>query len=186
MSSPFRVIINLALSSALLTALTIGTATASPDDASGGFPTPSPLKRLVVLDFELAGDLGGSNFEAARIQRTRMASAKLRYALRHSHLYNVVDNTPATTLIEELSSQQHLHQCNGCEFDIAKRLNAELVLVPWVFRMSNLVLTMHVEIRDVATGRTIMKKALDFRGDNDTTWIRAIEYLIRYMRDRRA
>ena len=45
---------------------------------------------------------------------------------------------------------------------------------------------MHVEIRDVATGRTIMKKALDFRGDNDATWIRAIEYWIRYMRDRRA
>ena len=141
----FRVIINLALSSALLTTLTIGTAIASPDDTSGGFPTLSPLKRLVVLDFELAGDLGGSNFEAAHIQRTRMASAKLCYALRHSHLYNVVDNTPATTLIEELGSQQHLYQCNGCEFDIAKHLNAEVVLVPWVFRRSNLVLTMHVE-----------------------------------------
>lgn len=74
-----------ALSSALLTTLTIGTATASPDDTSGGFPTPSLLKHLVVLDFELAGDLGG-NFEAAHIQRARMASAKLRYALRHSHL----------------------------------------------------------------------------------------------------
>ncbi|MGH7428920.1 MAG: DUF2380 domain-containing protein [Candidatus Methylomirabilaceae bacterium] len=38
---------------------------------------------------------------------------------------------------------------------MAKQLNAEQVLVPWVFRMSNLVLTMHVEIRDVATGRIL-------------------------------
>jgi hypothetical protein len=183
MSSPFRAIINVALHSALLGGFVIGTATASPDEASGGSSTPSPLKRLVVLDFELTGDVGGSGFEAAHRQRLQMASARLRDELGRSHLYNVVDNAPATTLIERLRSGQHLHHCNGCELDIAKQLNAEQVLVPWVYRVSNLVLTMHVAIRDVATGRTIMAKALDFRSDNDTGWTRAIAYLIRDMKE---
>ncbi|MGH8612083.1 MAG: DUF3280 domain-containing protein [Gammaproteobacteria bacterium] len=185
MSSPFRTIINLAISSALLGVFAIGTATASFDDTSGGSSTPSPLKRLVVLDFELTGDLGGSGFEAAHRQRLQMASARLRDELGRSHLYSVVDNAPARALIERLSSEQHLHHCNGCELDIAKQLNAEQVLVPWVYRVSNLVLTMHVAIRDVATGHTIMKKALDFRSDNDTGWTRAIAYLIRDMKKER-
>lgn len=67
---------------------------------------------------------------------------------------------------------------------MARQLNAEQILVPWVFRMSNLILTMHVEIRDTATGRIVVKKALDFRGDNDIAWTRAIEYLIRELKDR--
>ncbi|MGH8657964.1 MAG: hypothetical protein ACREV4_05675, partial [Gammaproteobacteria bacterium] len=75
MSSVFS--INLALSLLVVT-LTIGTAIASPDEEPGGFSTPSSLKRLVVLDFKLTGDLGGRNFEAAHKQRIRVASEKLR------------------------------------------------------------------------------------------------------------
>lgn len=183
MPSLFRVVINLAFSSIFLTIFTIEMANASPDEVSAGYYTLSPLKSLVVLDFELTGDAGGSQLEASHKQRLRMASEKLRKELKHNHLYNVVDNASAVTLIENLSAHQNLHQCNGCELDIAKKLNAEQVLVPWVFRMSNLVLTMHVEIRDVATGRTSIKKALDFRGDNDMGWTRAIDYLIKTMKE---
>ncbi|MGH8651820.1 MAG: hypothetical protein ACREYE_06380 [Gammaproteobacteria bacterium] len=32
-------------------------------------------------------------------------------------------------------------------------------------------------------GRILMKKALDFRGDNDIGWTRAVAYLIRDMKD---
>lgn len=177
MSSVFS--INLALSLLVVT-LTIGTATASPDEASGGFSTPSSLKRLVVLDFKLTGDLGGRNFEAAHKQRIRVASEKLRDDLKRNKLYHVVDDAAALAVIERWSSEQNLHHCNGCELDMAKQLDAEQVLVPWVFRMS-----MHVEIRDVATGRILMKKALDFRGDNDIGWTRATAYLIRDMKERR-
>lgn len=186
MLSLFRVVINLAFSFIFLTVFTIGMANASPDEVSAGYYTPSPLKSLVVLDFELTGDTGGSRFEASHKQQLRMSSEKLREELKHNHLYNVVDNASAATLIERLSAHQNLHQCNGCELDMAKQLNAEQVLVPWVFRMSNLVLTMHVEIRDAATGRTVIKKALDFRGDNDTGWTRAIDYLIKTMKEQRS
>ena len=184
MSSLFKAVINLAANSALLAAFAIATAIASPAEASSDSSTPSPLKRLALLDFELIGDVGGSSFEAEHRQRLRMASATLRDELGRSHLYNVVDNAPAADFIERLRSGQYLHRCNGCELDIARQLNAELVLVPWVYRVSNLVLTLHVTIRDVATDRIIMKKALDFRSDNETGWTRAIAYLVRDMKER--
>jgi hypothetical protein len=146
----------------------------------------APLKRLVVLDVELVGDVGPSDLAAERRQRLRTLSAKLRDELDRSHLYAVVDNAPAAVLIDRLGSGQYLHQCNGCELDIAKQLGAEQVLVPWIHRMSALILTLHVEIRDVATGRTLMKKGFDFRGENDAAWERTVRYLIRDLKEQRA
>jgi len=155
---------------------------AIPSDYSS---TPSQLKRLVVLDIELTGDLGGSRFEAEHEQRMRTVSTRLRDGLKQSHLYNVVDNAPAETLISRLKSERYLYRCNSCALDIARQLDAEQVLVPWIYRVSNLILTLNVEILDAATGRRIMKKALDFRGDNDRGWMSAVDYLIRDMKEQR-
>jgi hypothetical protein len=41
---------------------------------------------------------------------------------------------------------------------------------------------MHVEMKDVRTGRLVMKRALDFRNDADGSWERTIAYLLRDMR----
>lgn len=183
-SIAFRTVTLFALTFALLAVAPMGMPTAYSAEASRDSSAPSQLKRLVVLDIELTGDLGGKSFEAEHEQRLRMVSARLRDELQCTHRYSVVDNAPAKMLIDRLKSEQYLHRCNGCEFDIARQLNADQVLVPWVYRMSNLVLTLHIEIRDVATRRTLMKKALDFRGDNDTGWTRAIDYLIRGMKQR--
>lgn len=172
------------MTSVLLAVAPMGMPTAYSAEASGDSSASSQLKRLVVLDIELTGDLGSKSIEAEHKQRLLMVSARLRDKLQCTHLYSVVDNAPATTLIDRLKSEQYLHRCNGCEFDIGRHLNADQVLVPWVYRVSNLVLTLHIEIRDVATRRILMKKALDFRGDNDRAWTRAIDYLIREMKQR--
>jgi hypothetical protein len=141
------------------------------------------LPRLAVMDFELEGDLGDESFAATHTERLRSESSTLREALAQSGLYAVADNSAAGELIERLAASQSLHHCNGCELDIAHALHANVILLPWVFRMSNLVLTMHVEIRDATTGRVTMKRDLDFRGDNDESWQRAIGYLLRDMKE---
>ncbi len=140
--------------------------------------------RLVVLDVELIGDLGGPAYEAEHEARLRMASALLREQLSATRLYEVADNSRAAALIESLKARQSLRQCNGCEFDIANQLGAQQVLVPWVYRVSNLILTLNYEIRDVATGETVTRKAFDFRGDNDAAWRHAIAYMVRDLKER--
>ncbi len=51
--------------------------------------------------------------------------------------------------------------------------------MPWVYRVSNLILTLNYEIRDAATGAVVARKSFDFRGDNDAAWDRAIAYMVR-------
>jgi hypothetical protein len=162
------------LSLALALTLCAGFALAATPDVGTHRP------RLVVLDVELTGDLGGPEFVAQHDARIRMASARLRESISRTGLYSVVDPAPAQDLIHQLESQyRYLHDCNGCDVDIGRQLEADQVLVAWVNRVSGLILTLNYEIHDVATGQTIASKTFGFRGDNDLAWTRAIDYLVR-------
>jgi Protein of unknown function (DUF2380) len=159
-----------------------GTAVAAAPAAAAAAPIP----RLTVLDIELTGDLGGPELKAEHETRLRMASERLRRELASSGLYQVVDNAPARALIDELESQQHyLHDCNGCDLDVGKRLGADEVLVAWVDRVSNLILSLTYEIDDVKTGQIDDRKSYDFRGDNDAAWNHAIHFMVQDMKERR-
>jgi hypothetical protein len=136
--------------------------------------------RLVVLDVELTGDLGGPEFEKEHEARMKMASARLREKISGTGRYTVIDPAPAQDFIDQLASQyRYLHDCNGCDLDIGRKLEADQVMVAWVNRVSGLILFLTFEIHDVATGQVIARKRFDFRGDNDSAWTHAIDYMVR-------
>jgi hypothetical protein len=142
--------------------------------------SPASPSKLVVLDVELTGDTGGPEFAAQHRDRLALASAKLRESVAHTGRYQLVDNTPAQKTIDELKSQYlYLHDCNGCDLDVGRQLGADQVMVAWVNRVSGLILSLTYEIHDVATGQIAARKSFDFRGDNDTSWTRAIDYMVR-------
>jgi hypothetical protein len=153
------------------------------DNASAA-STESRQVKLLVLDIELLGDLSDPGLAAEHEARIRMASDTLRDALARTGLYEVVDRAPARTMIDTLSTVQYLHKCNGCEIDIALELDAEQVLVAWVHRVSNLILSLTYEIREVPDGTPIRRKAFDFRGDNDQGWSRAVTYMVKDLEER--
>jgi hypothetical protein len=139
-----------------------------------------PATSLAVLDMEITGDLGGPQLAAQHRARLEVANAKLRESLEQTGLYRVVDTAPAQDLIDELRARhRYLHDCNGCDLDIGRRLGADRVLVAWVNRVSALILTLTYEIHDVDTGQITARKSFSFRGDNDTAWIRAIDFMVR-------
>jgi uncharacterized protein DUF2380 len=146
----------------------------------------SPETKLLVLDVELTGDDGGPAFAAEHQARLTLASTRLREALAHTGLYQLVDSTPAQQTIDELKSRYlYLHDCNGCDLDLGRRLGADQVMVAWVNRVSGLILSVTYEIHDVATGQIAARKSFDFRGDNDTSWTRAIQYMVRDLEEER-
>jgi Protein of unknown function (DUF2380). len=145
--------------------------------AAAGAKEPT---RLVVLDIELTGDLGGPEFAAEHEARLKLASARLREELAATGLYELVDTSAASDTLAQLKSQhRYLHDCNGCDLELGRRLNADQVMVAWVYRVSGLVLTLTYEIHDVASGQIVGRKSFGFRGDNDTAWTRAIDYMVR-------
>ena len=133
---------------------------------------------LAVLPFEIndtSGEVGASGRHDEMLSRlTTFISEKLTAA----HLYDVVPAEHVAGAIKEINPGTYLRACNGCEFDIARRAGADLVMIGWFWKVSTLVGTLHIEIKDVATGRTIYQRVFDFRGDNDKAWERAASYMV--------
>jgi len=134
--------------------------------------------RLAVFDFELIdsslqGELQG--LDPADAARLRTMEAELRERLAASGRFELVDTAPAAA---EVDAAGYLWSCNGCEVAIARRLDADLALVGWVQKVSNLILNLNVVIRDAATREQVFATSVDIRGNTDESWAHGIRYLL--------
>ena len=144
------------------------------------FAQPS-AKTIAMMNFELIDDTGDSASVEAQKARLAMISQQLRFAFIENRLYTVVDNAPAAALIADLENRFALHDCNGCDVDIGRALNADRVLTAWVQKVSNLILNINIQIRDVKSGIIMLNKSVDIRGNTDESWSRGIRYMVRSM-----
>ena len=133
------------------------------------------------MKFELVDDTGDRASDEAQRVRLALISQQLRIAFTETRLYTVVDNAPAAALIDDLESRLALYDCNGCDVDIGRALNADRVLTAWVQKVSNLILNINIQIRDVKTGLIVLNKSVDIRGNTDESWTRGIRYIVRSM-----
>ena len=135
--------------------------------------------RIAVFDFELIdtslqGEVQG--IDPADQARLRMIETELRQRLEESGRFQLVDTAPVA---EQIDAAGILWSCNGCEVGIAKRLDAELALVGWVQKVSNLMLNFNVVIRDTATREQVFAGSVDIRGNTDESWQHGIRYLLK-------
>ena len=78
------------------------------------------LKSIAILDFELIDEMRDMAPATVEYQRLVVVRDQLAEAFSKAGLYRVVDLAPAAELMKRLKSEQRLHECNGCETDIAK------------------------------------------------------------------
>ena len=146
----------------------------------------SSLRSLAVLDFELEDDHDNPLTKSAQDVRLARASAQLRKELAARYLYRVVDETPSAPLQLRLRSQQaFLYRCDDCAEQVGVLLGVELVMTPWVQKVSELILNLNVQIHDVQANKVAFTKSVDMRGNNDESWTRAVSYLVRDIAERR-
>ena len=141
--------------------------------ASGAGPP-----RLAVFDFELVdtslqGEMAG--VDPADEARLRIIQGELRARLQESGRFQLVDTMPVA---DQVGASGYLWSCNGCEVGIARRLDADLALVGWVQKVSNLILNLNVVIRDTSTRKQVFASSVDIRGNTDESWRHGIRYLL--------
>jgi hypothetical protein len=61
----------------------------------------------------------------------------------------------------------------------APELGAKYSVTGWIQKVSNLLLSLNVIIRDAETGKTLWARSVDMRGNTDESWSRALDYLVR-------
>ena len=141
-----------------------------------GIVTPS----LLVLNLELV-DSSGEVADQREDHERRLAAVReiLASELAARDVYAVVDPRPIQAEIDATRQRQYLHACNGCEIRFARDVDADRVLTGHVRKVSSLIMALWIDIRDADSGRPILRKVLDFRGDTDQAWQRAALYLAR-------
>lgn len=144
------------------------------------------LRSIAVLDVELVDDQNNPATKAAQEVRLHNATVQLRQELEARRLYEVVDPSRAHDLQAKLGSQQEfIYRCDDCAAQIGVRLGVDLVMTPWVQKVSELILNLNVQIYDVNAGKVIFSKSVDMRGNQDQSWSRAVRYLVRDMAEKR-
>ena len=111
----------------------------------------------------------------AEAERLQNLTTTLRQALEKSGEYRPVDLAPVKDQIEAV---RDIHDCNGCEIDLAKKVGAQRAVVAWVQKVSDLILNISIRIEDVGTGKTLRAGSVDIRGNTDKSWDRGLKYLL--------
>ncbi|MEO8007835.1 MAG: DUF3280 domain-containing protein [Betaproteobacteria bacterium] len=141
----------------------------------------SAPKSAAVMDFELIDDMRDyetQDAKAAQERRLDLVSSALRHEFDRRGMYRTADNNAAAKLIADQKALQHLRNCNGCELDIGRALGTDVVILGWVQKVSNLILNINIEVKDVASGMTLYAKSVDLRGNTDKSWLRGIRYMV--------
>lgn len=129
---------------------------------------------LELFDSSLQGEVEGAN--SADQARLAMVDRELRERLEASGRFEVIETAPVAARVEDAG---HLRSCNGCEVPLAATLGADLALVGWVQKVSNLILNLNLTIRDVATRELVFAGGVDIRGNTDESWRHGIRYLLK-------
>lgn len=138
---------------------------------------PAASSRAAVFDFELddtslQGAVSGPS--AADHARLEHLNVQLRTALTRAGHYVPVDLAP----VAAEARATNLQVCDACATSLAHKVGAEFAVTGWVQKVSNLILNINLEIRDVATGRVVQGGSVDIRGDTDESWSRGLAYLL--------
>ena len=169
-AKPARPLLRLALGVALFV---IGLAAASSFIAIGRADEHAP-QTLAILPFEIrdtSGESGSPDRHNAMLAAlTRIVGEKIEAA----HVYKVVPEQRVATAVAAANSGTFLTNCNGCELDIARSTGADQVMIGWIYKMSTLIGSLHIE--------TTYARVFDFRGDNEAAWQRAADYMVGTMR----
>ncbi len=89
--------------------------------------------------------------------------------------FRLVDLAPVT---EELERTTNVADCYGCELRMGEKLGADYVLVGEVQKVSNLILSMNLVLREVASAKVVRALAVDIRSNTDESWLRGGRYIL--------
>jgi len=147
------------------------------------FAADKHTMQTLVMDIEITGDSSVKGDKEDNLKKITHFSDHLRSQLQAKTAFDIIEKDAVLVATTQFQTEENVLHCNGCEIALAKEYDAGLVMVPYVFRMSHYISTLHIEIKDVESGDVIKRKSFDFRGNTDKAWEHAINYAMRDLKD---
>jgi hypothetical protein len=140
--------------------------------------TAHAATKVAVFDFELLDTSTEADIRGPKpdeVHRLALITEDVRKRLREAG-YELVDLAPQKARIDDAAP---FRNCNSCELPIARAAGADIEVIGLVQKVSNLILNINFQLRDVATGTVLRAGSADIRNNTDESWARGISYLVR-------
>jgi hypothetical protein len=139
---------------------------------------------VAIFGFELFDDTADQrdSIRAEQDARLRLINAELVRLLVDTGQVTPVDLKPFAARIEEASP---FFKCNACENEIASDAGARLEVVGVVRKVSNLILSIELQVKEVdlkgveGGAKVVRVGVVDIRGNTDESWMRGVRYLVK-------
>lgn len=147
---------------------------AGADQPARGSPPPPDSAAwfgLHFIDTSTEGAINGVRADETR--RIEMAEAVIAEDLRNRGF--TLLEPPA----EQVAGIKNPTQSNGSDSRIARELGAHYAISGEVQKVSNLILSLNLYVRDAASGDTVRAGVVDIRGNTDESFRRGYLYLLK-------
>lgn len=157
------------MKAALLLCLLAGPALAE------GPPAPGSVAFFGLHFNDLSTEGAVNGIRADETARTDMATALVAKDMT-ARGFVLVPLDPVADRLETIANPA---RCNGCDIAMAQELGADYALTGEVSKVSNLILSLQLNLRDADSGKTLRAGSVDIRGNTDESWQRGFRYLLR-------
>ena len=130
----------------------------------------------LVIEKQMSDGIMPPTANKAQQARLKLMDEKLQKLLVDSGKYSQVDLSSLSKKIEDASP---VHECNGCDIDLAREAGAKVSVIGVVRKASNALINVSIFIKDVASGELVAAGAVSIREDNDSGWLRAVRSVVR-------
>lgn len=132
---------------------------------------PAPRKAAVLDAIMIHGSVEMPVRAEEQLRLDRFAD-ELRAALGADPHHELVDHTHLEEITARHAGGQRLDRCIRCQVAIGRELGADRLFQPGIFKMSELIILMHVEVRDTTTGELHERHVRRIAGNTDESWRR--------------
>lgn len=140
-------------------------------------------QKTVLLPFDLILQkkeedffMGPSKPSPAEQARLKIINDELARILSQDGVHELIDTVP---FAKEIEAAAPFVDCNGCEVDMAKKLNGEVLYTGLVDKASETLLNMRIMEIDVASGQLKRAGNVVIQGNTDDAWLRGVRWLMK-------
>lgn len=140
-------------------------------------------QKTVLLPFDLVLQkkeedffMGPSKPSPAEQARLKAINEELAKILANDGVHQLIDTSP---IAKDIEAAAPFVDCNGCEVDLAKKLNGEVLYTGLVDKASDTLLNMRIMEIDVASGQLKRAGNVVIQGNTDEAWLRGVRWLMK-------
>ena len=139
---------------------------------AGADPRSAVVLGTTLIDSSTEGDYYGKRDDESR--RIGMVTLRLAEAFAEQG-WTILDRAP---LAEQLDRVSNPSRCNGCDARLAREIGADVAVTAEVQKVSNLILTINIYVREGESGTLIRLGNADIRSNTDRSWRRGVDYIL--------